>query len=88
MINYYYEIKDNVTVFGYKCKYLALYDIKPQNMMWNLHDTALKHSNRAWLENANGVTMVKALPRDHSWGNIDEKEFLWIKLQCRDIEML
>ena len=82
MINYYYEITDDVTVFGYKYKYLALYDLKPDNMMWPLHDSAIKHSNRVWLENANGVSLVK--------GNkpVSAEEFIWIKLKCRDIQTL
>ncbi len=88
MINYYYEISEGTTVFGRSYRYLALYDLKPENMMWSLHDQAFKHSQRVWLENANGVTMVKALKNDNSWGQIDPVEFSWIKLQCHDIEQL
>lgn len=93
MINYYYEIKDDVTVFGYTQKYLAHFDVMPginmSSSAWRkFHDEAVKNSTRVWLENANGVTLIKAPSDDNSWGKVNEQELVWLKLICKDIETL
>ena len=95
MINYYYEIKEGVTVFGYQEKYLAHFDVKPGQLNasplggWrHFHDEAVKNSRRVWMENANGTTLVKAPVSDTSWGRVEEKELVWLKLICKDIESL
>lgn len=92
MINYYYEINDDVTVFGHSHRYLAHFDVKPglasMSASWRLHDEVIKHSRRVWLENANGVTLVKAPSNDTSWGRVNDQELMWLKLVCRDIETL
>ena len=95
MINYYYEIKDGFTVFGYQEKYLAHFDVNPGQIQasplggWRrFHDEAVKHSSRVWLENANGTTLIKAPVSDTSWGRVEERELVWLKLICKDIESL
>jgi len=95
MINYYYEIQDDVTVFGYREKYLAHFDVKPGQIQssplggWrHFHDEAVKNSSRVWLENANGVTLVKAPVNDTSWGRVGDRELVWLKLICKDIASL
>ena len=93
MINYYYEIADGVTVFGHPYKYLAHFDVHPGvNMsaaVWrNFHDEAVKNSSRVWLENANGVTLIKGPIGDTSWGKVNEQELVWLKLICKDIYSL
>lgn len=91
MINYYYEIKDGIKVFGHEYKYLAHFDIKPNENFnhWRyFHDEAVKNSSRVWLENANGVTLIKGPITDTSWGKVDEHELVWLKLICRDVETL
>ena len=89
MINYYYEIEDDVTVFGYREKYLAHFDVNPGQLSssplggWrHFHDEAVKHSSRVWLENANGVTLIKAPTGDTSWGRVKEQELVLLKLVC------
>lgn len=93
MINYYYEIRDDVTTFGRGHKYLANFDVKPginvSASAWRkFHDEAIKHSSRVWLENANGVTLIKGPISDTSWGLVNEHELVWLKLICRDIYSL
>jgi hypothetical protein len=95
LINYYYEIQDDVTVFGHREKYLAHFDVKsdqlessPRGGWRHFHDEAVKNSNRVWLENANGVTLVKAPVNDNSWGRVGEQELVWLKLICKDIDSL
>lgn len=92
MINYYYELARDVKMFGrITCRYLAQFDVHPGksgmfNTVW--HDEAIKHSTRVWLENANGVTLVKAPGNDTSWGKVSEQELVWLKLICKDVESL
>lgn len=90
MINYYYELKEGVTVFGRSdLKYVALFDThpgRPNGIDWQLHDQALKHSSRAWFENSNGVTQI--IPYFSGNVVINQDEFIWIKLRCHDIEKL
>jgi hypothetical protein len=89
MINYYYEIKDGVQVFGQDCRYLSIADVKPGTVVWShLHEEALKNSSRAWLENANGVTLIKTVHPYPSWDPVDQRELVWLKLICKDIESL
>jgi hypothetical protein len=90
MINYYYELNDNVKVFGHEdLRYLSITDLKPSTVGWrHLHEEAHKNSRRVWLENANGVTLVKAPVDDRSWGQVNEQELTWLKLICKDIESL
>ena len=93
MINYYYEIKDNVKIFDKgPYKYIAHFDIKHVKGVasaWRIwHDQAVKHSTRVWMENANGVTLVKAPVGDMSWGRVNEQQLVWLKLICRDVESL
>jgi hypothetical protein len=90
MINYYYELNKDVKMFGREvCRYLAQYNVHPGkigsfNHIW--HNEAIKNSTRVWLENANGVTLVKEPNGDAGWGHVDEQELVWLKLVCRDIE--
>ena len=60
-------------------------------MHTKFHTTAYNHSTRWWLENANGVTMLRRRATDYtSWeeARFDEREFTWIKLQTRDVKTL
>ena len=90
MINYYYKMPNDVTVFSKYAEYLAIYNVHPNNrdFNWLLHEEALEHAERVWLENANGVTLVKAPREDMSWGHVDPKDFLMIKVRSRDITAL
>lgn len=89
MINYYYEIPEGTTVLGHDIRYLSITDVKPNTVGWRfLHEEAAKCSRRYWLENANGVTLIKAPSNDTSWGKVNEQELVWLKLVCKDIETL
>lgn len=93
MINYYYEMMDNVSVMGKTVKYLGIFDVVPDDIRANpkLHEHAFQHSLRWWLENANGVTMLVRRATDYtSWEEkpFDAKEFMWIKLQTKNIYSL
>ena len=88
MINYYYELEENVKMYGgTDCRYLAQFDSHPGEgtLNWGWHDEAVKNSRRVWLENANGVSLVKTVS---GHATVDPVEFTWIKLKCRDIRSL
>lgn len=88
-MNYYYEIPEDTSVFGRTGGgYYYQADCSPAQggrLDHLMHSQAINHSSRVWLENANGVTLVKALPGDTSWGEIDEREFIMIKLRARNL---
>lgn len=89
MINYYYEIEDGITVLGQDCRYLSITDVKPDTVGWrHLHEEALKHSRRVWLENANGISLIKAGHAYPSWEVVKPEVVTWLKLICKDIESL
>lgn len=91
MINYYFELLDGVTAFGRSVKYIGDFDVKPEEMNKSFHNEAYNHSSRWWLENANGVTMLRRRDTNYtSWeeAHFDEREFTWIKLQTRDVKTL
>jgi len=89
MINYYYEIPEGTRVFGQDIRYLSITDVKPDTVGWrHLHEEAERHSRRVWLENANGVTLVKTVHPYPSWEVIKPQELTWLKLICKDIESL
>lgn len=89
MINYYYEIPEGTTVLGHDIRYLSITDVKPDTVGWRfLHEEALRHSRRAWLENANGVSLVKTVHPYPNWEVIRPQELTWLKLICKDLETL
>jgi hypothetical protein len=90
MINYYYEIQDGVTLFGRQIKYLAMYNYHPgqPGFPHSTHDEAIKYSQRVWLENANGTSLVKGPMGELVQEHVDERELVWLKLLCKDIESI
>lgn len=89
MIDVYYEVKPGTTVFGQQHKYLAQYRFHPEDSTAfekKFHLEAMQASERVWIENANGVTIIKNkqdLYRRYEPVNI--KELTWIKLQAIDL---
>ena len=91
MINYYYELKEDVKIFGLEQRYIAQYDVKPDLFSgWrHFHDEAVKNSTRVWLENANGITLIKSPINDNGFGRRKQsEELVWLKLVCKDAETL
>jgi hypothetical protein len=90
MINYYYELNDGITVFGRNdVKYLSITDVKPDTVGWrHLHEEAERCSSRVWLENANGISLVKARHPYPSWESVRPEMITWLKLICKDIQSL
>lgn len=89
MINYYYELPEGTRVFGHDIRFLSITDVKPDTVGWrHLHEEAQTHSRRVWLENANGTSLIKGPISELAWDRVDERELVWLKLICKDIESL
>jgi len=86
MINYYYEIDPAVRVFGQDFRYLSITDLKPDTVGWrHLHEEVVKHSSQVWLENANGISLVKENGRDVHKA-VAPEVITWLKLVCKDVD--
>lgn len=82
-MNYYYEFPEDVSVLGHPGGgYYCLANQSPAQgykPLYATHDYGIKYAKRVWMENANGVTMLKP-----SWpGKVDEREFVMVKLKAR-----
>jgi len=82
-LNYYYELKEDGTVFGEDLgRYVVMPDCSPANggaMNYHLHDHLIRNSSRVWIENENGVSRADDRP-------VNTKEFIWIKLKAKAIK--
>ena len=88
MIDYYYEFPEGSDVLGDTVRYAFMRGYHPDDdseARQMLHGQCYVASARVWLENANGVYLVK--PR---WGiyrgQVDRREFTMIKLRARTIK--
>ena len=87
-LNYYYEL-DHRTRKATEERWLlwCMPNCSPAEggrMCFNTHDDFVAASTRVWLENANGVYLIKPV-----WGirrSIDPHEFTMIKLRARTIK--
>jgi hypothetical protein len=88
-MNYYYELNPGVQkTFGETWPYWCLANCSIADgglMPHRLHDEFVANSHIVWLENANGVYLVKP-----DWygqrHRVDVREFIMIKLRARMIE--
>ena len=89
-MNYYYELHPaRKKAFGQEWSYWCLANCSIADgggrMPYGVHDEFLANSQRVWLENANGVYLIKPDyygPRSQ----VDPREFTMIKLKSRTIE--
>jgi hypothetical protein len=89
MMDVYYEVQPGCTVLGREHKYIAQFNYHPEDstpIERRFHLEATMNSERVWIENANGVTLIKN-KRDlaHRWEPVNYKELTWIKLQAVDL---
>ena len=87
-MNYYYELDERTTKANLERWLLwCMPNCSPAEggrMCFNTHDDFVAASTRVWLENANGVYLIKPV-----WGirrSIDPHEFTMIKLRARTIK--
>ena len=88
-MNYYYELDERTNKAKLEQWHLwCMPNCSPAEggrMCFKTHDDFVANSRRVWLENANGVYLVKP-----SWGiyrgQADDREFTMIKLRARTIK--
>ena len=88
-MNYYYELDERTQKATLERWHLwCMPNCSPAEggrMCFKTHDDFMAHSRRVWLENANGVYLVKP-----HWGiyrgQVDRREFTMIKLRARTIK--
>ena len=88
-MNYYYELDERTSKARLQQWHLwCMPNCSPAEggrMCFRTHDDFVANSRRVWLENANGVYLVKP-----HWGiyrgQVDRREFTMIKLRARTIK--
>lgn len=87
-MNYYYELDTRTNkFFEDKWQYWVMPNCSPAEGGWmdfKIHDDYVANSTRVWLENANGVYLVKP-----TWaiyrGYVEPSEFMMVKLKARNL---
>lgn len=88
MIDYYYEFEPNCHVFGQPVRFAVQRGYHPELSDTHqrlLHQACYQNALRIWLENDNGITMVRQFGID-THQRCPAKEITWIKLQARELD--
>jgi hypothetical protein len=87
MIDYYYEFPVGTKLFNEPVRYAFQRGYHPEDCSTGtkiLHNACFQMASRIWLENANGLTLVREYGR-----NVHKKcwrmEMTWIKLQAKEL---
>ena len=87
MIDFYYEFPEGTKLLGEPIRYAIQRGYHPElsdRAQHLIRIEAYQLSTREWIENANGLTLVRENRRDvHK--KCDPKIMTWIKLQAREI---
>lgn len=87
MIDYYYEFPEGTKLFDNGIRYAFQRGYHPEECSTGekiLHNTCFQLALRVWLENANGLTLVREFNQDVHRKCLP-KELTWIKLQAREL---
>lgn len=87
-MNYYYELDSrSKKSFEQQWDYWVMANCSPAeggSMDFKLHDDMMANSKRVWLENANGVYLVKPSWEAHRY-RVCPREFTLIKLKAKNL---
>ena len=87
MIDYYYEFPEGMTLFNEPIRYAFQRGYHPEDCSKGekmMHNFCFQRAERIWLENANGLVLVRENGRDvHR--KCHPKEMTWIKLQAQEL---
>lgn len=88
-MNYYYELDQRTNKARLEQWHLwCMPNCSPAQggrMCFKTHDDFMSNSSRVWLENANGVYLIKPVWGIHR-GQFDAREFTMIKLRAKTIK--
>jgi hypothetical protein len=83
MTTFYYEIKHANNVYGYTPGY---YVRSPEKSLFGHSFKLTETADRVWREDGDDVAYIKNRWADCSKTLVDVKEFMWVKLQARQID--
>jgi hypothetical protein len=87
MIDYYYEFPEGTKLFDQPVRFAFQRGYHPEDSTTGekyLQNACFQMARRIWLENANGLTLVREHGRDvHK--KCQPKELTWIKLQAKEL---
>ena len=88
MIDYYYEFPQGTKLFNEPVRYAFQRGYHPEELDGTgqkiLHNACFQMASRIWLENANGILLVREHGRDvHK--KCDPKIITWLKLQAKEL---
>ena len=82
MTTFYYEIVHPNNVYGYEPGYYAR---TPEKTMFGHNFKLAEIADRVWRESGDDVVYVKNRNAPTSSTLVDIKEFMWVKLQARQV---
>lgn len=87
MIDYYFEFNPGTEIMNEPTRFAVMRGYHPDEATLGLkivHNTCYKLALRVWVENANGIALVREHDRDcHK--KCDPAVLTWIKLQAREL---
>jgi hypothetical protein len=83
MTTFYYEIKHANNVYGYVPGY---YVRSPEKSVFGHNFRLMEMADRVWREDGDDVAYTKNCHNSASSTPVDIKEFVWVKLQARQID--
>ena len=87
MVDYYFEFEPGTEIMDQPTRFAVLRGYHPDDATLGLkivHNTCFKLAVRVWVENANGITLIREHDRDcHK--KCDSATLTWIKLQAREL---
>jgi hypothetical protein len=84
-VNVYFELGD-YAVKDFGGKYFALYNATKGEVMMAHERYLILYSERVWAEEDNGyVRFMKNRRQAAESTPVDQREFVWIRLQCRTV---
>ena len=87
-MNYYYELDSRIKLAKQQeWQYWCMPNCSPAEGGWmdfDLHDAYVANSTRVWLENANGVYLIKPKWEAHRH-IVNFSEFMMIKLKAKNL---
>jgi hypothetical protein len=83
-VNVYFELAD-CAVKDFGGKYFALYDTPKSKVVMAHERYLMMYSERVWAEEDYGVRFIKHRRQQAELTPVDQREFVWIRLQCRTV---
>jgi len=83
-VNVYFELAD-CAVKDFGGKYFALYNTRKSKVIMAHERYLMLYSERVWAEEEDGVSFIKHRYQAAESTPVDEREFFWIRLQCRTV---